>query len=129
MSKLINGILVLFLIVFLSACSINQNKESFRVFDDSQSTVASKEIKNEDEFNRLKKLLNHTNQPSIKWPERDSNYTIKHEKAGQKELINNYKVWLEDSKIILVDIHNHQYGTLDGLEAQTLKEMLKIEDQ
>ena len=129
MINIIKGIIVLFLIVPLSACSINQNKESFRIFDETQSNVASKEIKNDDEFNRLKKLLKNANQPTINWPKRDSDYTIKQEKAGQKELINNYKVWLEDSQIILVDIHNHKYGTIDGLDAQTLKEMLKIEDQ
>ncbi len=129
MTKVIQGIIVLFLIVSLSACSINQIKESFRVFDDSQSTVVSKVIKNEDEFNSLKKLLNEANLPNVIWPDRESDYTIKHEKVGQAELINIYKVWFEDNQVILVDIHHHKYGTLDGVDAEKLREILKIENQ
>ena len=128
MTKVIKGSIVLFLIVSLSACSINQNKESFRVFDESQNNEASKVIKNEDEFNRLEKLLKEANLPNGKWPDREEDYTIKHEKVGQAELISNYKVWFEDSQVILVDIHHHKYGTLDGVDAQKLKEILKIED-
>jgi len=128
MINIIKGIIVLFLIVPLSACSINQNKESFRIFDETQSNVATKEIKNDDEFNRLKKLLNNASLPNVKWPNREEDYTIKQEKVGQADLINNYKVWLEDSQVILVDIQNHKYGKLDGVDAQKLKEILKIDD-
>jgi len=128
MTKLIKAIIVLFLIVSLSACSINQNKESFRVFDESESNVASKVINDEDEFNRLKKLLNDVSLPDVIWPDRDADYTIKHEKEGQSELINNYKVWLEDSQVILVDILNHKYGKFEDVDAQKLKEILKIEN-
>lgn len=126
MTKVIKGISFLFLIVSLSACSINQNKESFRVFDESQNE-ATKEIKDENEFNKLEKLLNEANLPNVIWPDREEDYTIKHEKVGQAELINNYKVWFFDSQVILVDIHNHKYGTLDGVDAQELEELLKIE--
>ncbi|WP_430509688.1 hypothetical protein [Gottfriedia solisilvae] len=128
MTKFIKAIIVLSIIVSLSACSINQNKESFRIFDETQSNVTTKVINNEDEFNRLKKLLNDANLPDVKWPDRDADYTIKHEKEGQSELINNYKVWIEDSQVILVDIHNHKYGTFDDVDAQKLKEILKIEN-
>ncbi|MEH6938457.1 hypothetical protein V7056_11425, partial [Bacillus sp. JJ664] len=75
-----------------------------------------------------KKLLTHASLPDFKWPNREEDYTIKQEKVGQAELINNYKVWFEDSQVILVDIHNHKYGTLDGVDAQKLKKILKIED-
>lgn len=127
MSKVIKRMIIMILIVTLTACSINQNKESFRILDETQSTVASKEINNEEEFNKLKKLLENANQPNLKWPDREENYTIKHEKVGKKKVINIYKVWLEDSQVIIVDIHNHKFGTLDGVDAQTLKEILEIE--
>ncbi|WP_192602745.1 hypothetical protein [Bacillus sp. OAE603] len=128
MTKIIKGFIVLFQMVSLSACSINQNKESFRIFDETRSNVVTKVINNEGEFNRLKKLLNEPSLPNVIWPDRDADYIIKHEKEGQSELINNYKVWLEDSQVILVDILNHKYRKFEDVDAQKLKEILKIDN-
>ncbi|WP_088041853.1 hypothetical protein [Bacillus sp. EAC] len=129
MRKLINRIIVFFLIVNVTACSINQNKESFRVFDDSQSFVSSKEIKSDDDVKKVKKLLKDTN-----WskeyklrPDRESSYTIKLEKQGQTEVLNNYKVWLEVDKAIIIDHYNQKYGTLDGANFDKLKDLLYVE--